>query len=76
MSVRAVPGSGPGLASQSKGWNLVDLFSPATFGALELDNRVVLAPMTRRRATADGVPTAMGTDIFAEGYVGSPAVGD
>jgi N-ethylmaleimide reductase len=33
------------------------LFSPLRVGALTLPNRMVMAPMTRGRATADGVPT-------------------
>lgn len=33
------------------------LFSPVKLGALELRNRVVMAPMTRNRASQDGVPT-------------------
>lgn len=40
------------------------LFTPLTLGALSLPNRVVMAPMTRSRATADHVPTA----IMAEHY--------
>jgi N-ethylmaleimide reductase len=40
------------------------LFSPLTFGAIELKNRVVMAPMTRNRASADNIPT----DIMAEYY--------
>ena len=35
----------------------MDLYSPATFGSLHLANRVVMAPLTRTRAGADGVPT-------------------
>jgi 2,4-dienoyl-CoA reductase-like NADH-dependent reductase (Old Yellow Enzyme family) len=33
------------------------LFQPASFGALTLRNRVVMAPMTRRFAADDGIPT-------------------
>ena len=33
------------------------LFSPTTLGALTIPNRVVMAPMTRNRATPDNVPT-------------------
>jgi len=40
------------------------LFSAATVGALELPNRIVMAPMTRSRADADHVPT----DIMATYY--------
>ncbi|MFB8188083.1 alkene reductase [Microbacterium sp. NPDC055988] len=40
------------------------LFEPAVFGALQLSNRVVMAPLTRTRADDDGVPT----DAMAEYY--------
>ena len=33
-----------------------DLFSPVTIGSLELRNRLVMAPLTRVRSGADGVP--------------------
>ncbi|WP_035841448.1 alkene reductase [Kitasatospora azatica] len=36
-----------------------------TAGALELPNRVVMAPMTRNRADADGVPTALMVEYYA-----------
>src|SRR5688500_14209849 len=34
----------------------VDLFSPVTLGGIELANRVVMAPLTRMRSGASGVP--------------------
>ena len=37
--------------------NLPHLFSPTKLGALELANRIVMAPMTRNRAEPDGTPT-------------------
>ncbi len=38
------------------------LFTPYRLGPIELANRLVLAPMTRNRAGADGLPTdSMGT---------------
>ncbi|MFE9645032.1 alkene reductase [Streptomyces sp. NPDC006365] len=40
------------------------LFDPVTVGKWTLNNRIVMAPMTRNRATADGVPT----DIMATYY--------
>lgn len=40
------------------------LFTPVVIGSLELPNRVVMAPLTRARASADHVPT----DIMAEYY--------
>ncbi|BDM64224.1 alkene reductase [Shewanella sp. NFH-SH190041] len=33
------------------------LLTPVTLGTLALSNRVIMAPMTRNRASADGVPT-------------------
>jgi len=44
--------------------NLPHLFSPTKLGALELANRIVMAPMTRNRAEPDGTPT----DLMAEHY--------
>lgn len=40
------------------------LFTPITLGKIALQNRVVMAPMTRNRASEDGVPT----EIMAEHY--------
>ena len=34
-----------------------DLFDQLTLGALEIPNRVVMAPLTRLRAESDGTPT-------------------
>ena len=34
----------------------MNLFSPVTLGALELSNRLVMAPLTRSRSGVDGVP--------------------
>ena len=42
----------------------VNLMTPARFGRIELRNRVVMAPMTRARATPDGAVT----DIMVEYY--------
>lgn len=42
------------------------LFTPLTLGALELRNRIVMAPMTRNRATDDGVPTAIMAEHYAQ----------
>ena len=43
---------------------MTDLFSPLTLGALQLRNRVVMAPMTRSRAGSGAVPT----ELMAEYY--------
>ena len=42
----------------------VSLYESAVFGALQLSNRVVMAPLTRTRADDDGVPT----DVMVEYY--------
>ncbi|MBB3677209.1 alkene reductase [Modestobacter versicolor] len=42
----------------------MDLFSPVTLGDLQLANRVVMAPLTRMRSGADGVPG----DLVVEHY--------
>lgn len=44
----------------------MDLFSPLAVGDLELPNRVVMAPLTRMRADADGVPTALIAEHYAQ----------
>ncbi|KQV16564.1 MULTISPECIES: alkene reductase [unclassified Kitasatospora] len=42
------------------------LFEPARLGTLDLPNRLVMAPMTRNRATADGVPLPMMVTHYAQ----------
>ncbi|MBI1686928.1 alkene reductase [Caulobacter hibisci] len=42
------------------------LFSPVRLGRLDLSNRLVMAPMTRSRATPDGVPGALAADYYAQ----------
>jgi 2,4-dienoyl-CoA reductase-like NADH-dependent reductase (Old Yellow Enzyme family) len=49
----------------------MDLFSPVTLGDLELANRVVMAPLTRMRAGASGVPG----DLVVEHYAQRAGVG-
>ncbi|MBP0047455.1 alkene reductase [Marinobacterium sp. AK62] len=41
------------------------LFKPVTMGALSLANRIVMAPMTRNRADADGTPNALMVEHYA-----------
>lgn len=43
-----------------------DLFSPARLGALELSNRIVMAPLTRSRATDDGVVGDIQATYYAQ----------
>ncbi|MBC7800838.1 MAG: alkene reductase [Gemmatimonadaceae bacterium] len=42
------------------------LFQPITVGALQLKNRVVMAPMTRSRSDNDGVPPGFAADYYAQ----------
>ena len=50
---------------------MTTLFDPLTVGKYELNNRVVMAPLTRMRADADGVPT----DIMVEHYAQRASAG-
>lgn len=45
---------------------MAELNSPLILGDLHLKNRVVMAPLTRCRATADRVPTAMMAEYYAQ----------
>lgn len=42
------------------------LFTPTTLGELQLANRIVMAPMTRNRAEADGTPNALMVEHYAQ----------
>lgn len=42
------------------------LFDPLTVGQIELDNRVVMAPMTRSRASDDGVQPAFAAEYYQQ----------
>ncbi|RKN43826.1 alkene reductase [Streptomyces hoynatensis] len=42
------------------------LFEPAELGPLTLPNRLVMAPMTRNRAAADGVPVPLMATYYAQ----------
>jgi len=43
-----------------------DLFQPARLGALDLPNRIIMAPMTRSRADSAGVPTPLAATYYAQ----------
>lgn len=43
-----------------------DLFTPVRLGALELPNRILMAPMTRNRAGAGNVPTPLMAEYYAQ----------
>ena len=45
---------------------MTDFSTPIQFGELKLKNRVVMAPLTRSRATTDRVPTAMMAEYYAQ----------
>jgi N-ethylmaleimide reductase len=42
------------------------LFRPLRLGALDLPNRVIMAPLTRMRAGAGNVPTALNAEYYAQ----------
>lgn len=46
--------------------NTALLWSPVQFGELALRNRVVMAPMTRNRATPEGLPDALMVEHYAQ----------
>lgn len=43
-----------------------DLFEPVQLGRCSLSNRIVMAPLTRSRANADGTPTPMMAEYYAQ----------
>lgn len=43
-----------------------DLFDPLRLGAIEAPNRILMAPLTRGRATRDAVPTPIMVDYYAQ----------
>jgi len=45
---------------------MAGLFDPLQLGALELPNRIMMAPLTRARAGRDAVPTAMMAEYYAQ----------
>lgn len=46
--------------------NIEVLFTPIRIGAMELPNRVVMAPLTRNRAGAGNVPTDLNAQYYAQ----------
>jgi N-ethylmaleimide reductase len=44
----------------------LDVFSPYRLGELQLPNRLVMAPMTRNRATPGGVPSPLAPTYYAQ----------
>lgn len=43
-----------------------DLFSPFRIGELDVENRMVMAPMTRSRASDEGVQSAMAVEYYTQ----------
>jgi N-ethylmaleimide reductase len=43
-----------------------DLFEPVRMGPYRLSNRIVMAPLTRSRAGADGAPTTLMAEYYAQ----------
>ena len=43
-----------------------DLFTPLRLGAVALENRIVMAPLTRNRAGPGNVPQALNVDYYAQ----------
>lgn len=41
-----------------------NLFDPITYGSIEAKNRILMAPLTRARATREGVPTEMMAEYY------------
>ncbi len=46
--------------------SMKSLLLPYRLGKLELKNRVVMAPLTRQRATPDGVPKPFVKDYYSQ----------
>jgi N-ethylmaleimide reductase len=46
--------------------NDADLFQPVHLGSLQLNNRIVMAPLTRSRASAGDVQTALNAEYYAQ----------
>lgn len=44
----------------------IDLFSPVKLGAIRLNNRIIMAPLTRNRAGEGGVPQALNASYYAQ----------
>jgi N-ethylmaleimide reductase len=42
------------------------LFSPVRLGAIQLPNRIIMAPLTRMRAGVENVPTALNAEYYAQ----------
>ena len=45
---------------------MTTLFDPVTLGSIQLSNRIVMAPMTRSRADAQDLPTALHVEYYRQ----------
>jgi N-ethylmaleimide reductase len=58
---------------------MTSLFDPITFGAIDAPNRIMMAPLTRGRATRSHVPTPLMGEYYAQrasaGFIISEATG-
>lgn len=45
---------------------MTDIYSPFTLGKIRLQNRFVMAPMTRARANADGTPGILAAEYYGQ----------
>ena len=45
---------------------MTTLFDPIQLGAIAAPNRILMAPLTRARATRDHVPTALMVDYYRQ----------
>lgn len=45
---------------------MIDLFEPFKLGELTLPNRIVMAPMTRSRASMEGVPSPLAPEYYSQ----------
>jgi N-ethylmaleimide reductase len=46
--------------------NIMDLFIPIQIGAIQLKNRMVMAPMTRSRANDDRSPNPLMAEYYSQ----------
>jgi len=52
--------------SNRKNVFMTDLFTPVTLGKVDLANRIIMAPLTRCRATIEHVPTDIMVDYYSQ----------
>jgi len=44
----------------------MNLLTPVTLGAVSLENRILMAPLTRMRADNEGVPSPLAMEYYAQ----------